>query len=120
MAGPYYEPGNKYPLVTLGGSVTTPGQGRVVDSGSLTATVAAQVLLSSNPKRISAIIQNLDDAAHPGSLVYVNIGNSSADHIVLAALGSLQIDKDFPWIGEIDVSAPSNSPVVNFVEIGIP
>jgi hypothetical protein len=76
------------------------------------------VLASSNPKRISAIIQNTDDNGNPGSKVYVFLGNSTPP-IILLPYGTLQIDRDYPWIGEIDVAAAANNPVVTIVEIGL-
>jgi hypothetical protein len=113
----YVEPGNRLPIISLGGVVSLPGQGRVVTSTSVVATNPI-VLASSNPKRISAIIQNADDGANPGMKVYVFLGNTTPP-IILSPYGTLQIDKDFPWIGDIIVGASANSPVVTMLEIGL-
>lgn len=119
MANPtvYYEPGNLLPVVSLGGVVSLPGKGRIVTSYSVVAT-APIVLASANPKRISAIIQNCDDGANPGMKAYVFLGNATPP-IILLPFGTLQIDRDFPWIGDIIVGASAHDPVVTFVEIGL-
>jgi hypothetical protein len=113
----FVEPGNRLPLISLGGVVSLQGQGRIVTSTSVVAT-APIVLASANPKRISAIIQNCDDGANPGMKVYVFMGTATPP-IILLPYGTLQIDRDFPWIGDIIVGASANNPVVTMVEIGL-
>lgn len=119
----YYEPGNLLPLVSLGGTVSQPGQGRIIKSISATTGSGADgnlyQILDANPKRISCIIQNFDDAAAPGSLVSVRLGSVNTIPITLDTLGVLQIDKDFPCIGPVIISATAGSPVVTVVEIGL-
>lgn len=119
----YYEPGNGLPLLSLGGIVSLPGQGRIIRSFSATTGSGADgndyQILDANPKRISALIQNLDDAAHPGSLVEVFLGSANTMAITLGTLGCLQIDRDFPCIGAIIIAAASGSPVVTVQEIGL-
>jgi hypothetical protein len=116
------EVGNIEQLVSLGGvKQVYPGKGRQVINPSLTGSTTTQVILPANPKRIAAIVQNLDDVAAPGSLVYVYLGifKTVPFGFVLNTLGSIQIDSNFPWIGDITIYAPTGSPLVNATEISV-
>ena len=119
----YIEPGNRLPIISLGGIVSNEGQGRIIRSINATTGSGADgndyQILDSNPKRISCIIQNLDDAASAGSLVEVYLGSVNTIPITLGTLGTLQIDRDFPCIGAIIIAAASGAPVVAVVEIGL-
>lgn len=117
----YLEPGNLLPVVSLGGVISNPGLGRVVDVNNITLNGTAFVLSVSNPKRISAIVQNIDDAAHPGAHALIYLGGLNSIPIDLTPYGTLQIDKDFPWIGEIDgaTGTGGTTPVITIVEIGL-
>jgi hypothetical protein len=119
----YYEPGNKLPLISLGGVVSIPGQGRIIKSINATTGTGADgnlvQILDSNPKRISCIIQNIDDPVAVGSNVSVYLGSVNTIPITLGTLGVLQIDKDFPCIGAIIISAAAGAPVVTVQEIGL-
>jgi hypothetical protein len=119
----YYEPGNRLPLISLGGVVSLPGQGRIVRSISATIGTGADgnlyQVLDANPKRISCVIQNTDDGAAPGSLVTVRLGSVNTIPITLTTLGTVQIDKDLPFIGAIIISAAAGAPVVTVQEIGL-
>lgn len=105
-------------LVSLAGVLGAEGKGRIISPTTLVVSTAV-IALSANPKRISALLQNFDDPSTPGSRMYVFIGNNSSAPIVLAPLGSLQIDADFPWTGEIWASAPANTPVLEMNEVSI-
>jgi len=113
-----YETGNLKPIISLGGNVSREGQGRVFSSAIVSA-FGGVVLAPSNPKRISALIQNLDDIAVPGQIITVYLGGLGTAPIVLSAYGTLQIDINFPWTGEIDVASISNNPLVMIWEISL-
>jgi hypothetical protein len=86
------ESGNLLPILSLGGVVSKVGQGRQLDQNQINVQTAT-VLLLDNPKRISAILQNLG----PTDVVISFPGSASG--FTLAAYGNLQINRDFPWTG---------------------
>lgn len=104
-------------LVGLGGwSNDTQGPKRTVrnDVGALVAG-ASTLLLAANPTRIAAILTNW------GSLdVGIAFGEGAAANygILLRPGGSFQIDKDFPWCGEVYGSATGNC-YVRGIELSI-
>src|SRR5450759_3113267 len=115
-------------LTSLAGVQGADGKGRVIDSVSVALTATVVLVLSSNPKRISALIQNIDDITSPGSSVFISLGNPGyaidpgAYVSVLSPLGTLQIDKDFPWTGEVYACKFTNvvgSPTILVTEISI-
>jgi hypothetical protein len=91
------ESGNRLPIVSLGGNVSAPGQGRVLDINQYNAG-SPIIILQDNPNRISAIIQN------DGPSVAVIYAPNNSGSIQLVAYGTLQIDRDFPWTGPIMAS----------------
>lgn len=111
----FYEPGSALPITSLAGVVSLPGQGRVVTNGTQAVSAPAN-LLPSNPKRISAVIQNIDTTDK--ILVYLGPAGGQAP-IYLLPGGTLQIDKDFPWTGEVNVWSSAGAPVVNYIEISL-
>ena len=114
----YSEGGNQLPLISLGGVQSQTHQGRIIASNSL--TISGPVILAlGNPRRIALIVQNIDDPAHLGSYVEVYLGGLNSIPIFLAPYGTLQIDRDFPWIGEVWVAAALNNPVVTYNEIDL-
>jgi hypothetical protein len=122
----YTEPGNNLPLISLGGVVSNVSLGRVMRSEAIASgavTGGAQLLLGANPKRISAIIQNssVGDNLPAVNDVYIFLGGPSGMQLVLAPLGTLQIDKDFPWIGEIWFSSVdiTTLPIVSYSEVSL-
>lgn len=112
-------------LTSLSGLRGAEGKGRVIHTAQIALTSAAVLILSANPKRISAIIQNQDDATNPGSNLSVYLGNPAyvidAGDVVadLSPLGTLQIDANLPWTGEIYASRVTNSPTVVVTEISL-
>lgn len=116
----YGEPGYRgMDLVSLSG-VPGSDRGREISSYSVTlGALGTVLLLQANPKRVAAIIQNLDDPAAPGTLVAVYVGGVNTIPIYLSPLGTFQIDVDFPWVGEIYVGYTNNAPVVVANEVSI-
>jgi len=115
----YGEPGHQgTDLVSLAG---VPGndRGREISSYSVTLGSGIVLLLQANPQRIAAVIQNYDDPAAPGSFVQVYLGGVNTIPITLSPLGTLQIDVNLPWAGEIYVNTTPNSPVVVANEVSI-
>ena len=107
-------------ILSLGGVLGADGKGRTSLTAAFTLTGASQIVLLANPKRISALLCNTDDAANPGSLVYLYTWGSGAPVLcILTALGTYQIDINLPWTGEILALAPLNSPVLISTEVAI-
>lgn len=119
----YTETGNLLPLLSLGGVLAQPGQGRTISSNSFTLStvLGAQQIMDSNPKRISAVIQNVDDLASPGSYIEVFLGGLNTIPLILAPYGTLQIDRDFPWTGCVWANHfnNSNAPIVLIDEVSV-
>jgi len=86
-------------LVSLGGLLSLEGQGRECDSKIVPLIVSAWTrLLENNPRRISALIQNVDNSL----TVAVIIGDDSGGgYFHLEPKGTLQIDENFPWTGPV-------------------
>ena len=109
-------------LVSLSGIMGQDGQGRSSIGGLTTMTATPVMVLASNPKRIAALIENLDDVANPGSGIELYFGNPSiypVAQIILSPLGTIQIDQDLPWTGEVWAANVVNSPVISVMEIAI-
>lgn len=109
-------------LVSLSGIPGQDGQGRACAGGTLTMSATPVLVLASNPKRIAALIENLDDAAAPGSGIELYFGNTSVypvAKIILTAYGTIQIDTDLPWTGEVWAANVINAPVISVMEITI-
>lgn len=116
----FYEPGNNLPLLSLGGVVSQTGQGRVVQSNSATMSPGAQFAIPPNTKRISMIIMNVGDGSQAGGFINIFIGSLNTIPVYLQPGGTLQIDRYFPWIGEVDVQGNGvGSPVCVWVEVGL-
>lgn len=114
----YFESGNQLPLLSLGGVISQAGQGRNITSNSVTITGPTQ-LAPANPKRIAAVVQNIGDPALPGCTVGVYFGSLNVIPVTLGVMGTIQIDTNLPWIGEIDVVANAGAPVCTIMEINI-
>jgi hypothetical protein len=113
----FFEVGYNGILVSLGGIQGPQGKGRVIRSESTVAVSGEWLLLmSANPKRISAIIQNLSAT----ELLGVYGGDPQANQIYLLPYGTFQIDKEFPWIGEVYISPGGVVPIiVGYNEISV-
>jgi hypothetical protein len=108
-------------LVSLGGIRGKPNFGRVLSSNSFTVGVGTfQVASVSNPQRVAAIIENLDDGAAPGSQLYVYLGGLNTIPFILQPYGTFQIDKNFPWTGDIWVNSNAGSPICVINEVSVP
>lgn len=100
-------------LVSLGGVVQTNGRGREMYHAQVTIPAAGVCVLNNNPKRISAIIQNIGTVVHsicfdPNTIsLYVYPGQS------------FQIDSDFPWTGEVFIYATGVVSTVQICEVSI-
>jgi hypothetical protein len=120
-SGPYYEAGNAAipPILSLGGISNLRGKGRVTTS--LIVPVSGGItLLSANPKRIAALIMNMDDSVTPGNTIALYLGSVGSSPMYLTPNGSLQIDVNFPWTGEIDAAyIGGNNPLVSVWEISL-
>lgn len=115
------EPGNLLPLVSLGGVISLSGQGRTIlsDADALNTGSPHSLYVASNPKRISLIIQNNDDATAPGTPIQVYLGAQSHPVFVYSP-GTLQIDRDLPWIGEVVIMSATNNPIATYIEVSLP
>lgn len=113
------EPGYNGQLVSLGGVHGLAGYGRIVQPYQAFILSGLVLVLPANPKRISAMLQNWDDAANPGSRVLLFLGGQYGQLIQLLAYGSLQIDNNFPWTGEIYANAVANTPSLNVIEVTV-
>lgn len=116
----YNETGFEGQVISQGGIKGASYKGRQVISGSFTfggSNPVYPLIMAANPRRISAIIQNLDDPAAPGSVVAIYLGGVNTIPITLAPLGTLQLDVNFPWTGEVYANVSANSPVVTVLEI---
>lgn len=107
--------GGDTPLVSLGGVRGVPFRGRKIET-VLSVVVNAATILTSNPNRISAIIQNTG-----AETLYIGLGEnpSGAIGLVLQPGQPLQIDTDFPWIGDVRAYC-AVSCQVNTVEVSVP
>jgi hypothetical protein len=92
----------------------------VSQSTLITLAVGITQICPANPKRIATIIQNLDDAANPNTEVGIYLGGTNTIAVQLLSHGSLQIDQNLPWCGEINVGVGANAPIVSIIEISIP
>ena len=109
-------------LVSLSNVLGQDGQGRACSGGTLTMSATPVLVLASNPKRIAALIENLDDSANPGSGVILYLGNPSIYPLaqtILAPLGTFQIDINLPWSGDVWAANVVNSPVLSVLEITV-
>lgn len=105
------ESGNNLPLLSLGGVVSQYNQGRDIEQNQINVQ-GSTALLTDNPKRISAILQNIGTV-----VVYISFpGSTSA--ITLSPLGTLQFDKDFPWTG-IVIGSSSVLSGVSVTEVSV-
>lgn len=111
------EPGYNGQLVSLGGVLGAPGKGRQMFNHVFAMASGAVPLLSPNPMRIAALIQNADTTL--AVLLYVGTTSTLQYLVTLNAGGSLQIDQDFPWIEYIWGSAASGAPAVLVTEIAV-
>lgn len=86
-------------LVSLGGVKSQLGRGRITRSfeGNITSTLK-QMILPNNPKRISAIIENIPNTT--GIYLYISFTGTGLT-VSLAPGGSFQIDQNFPWTGPV-------------------
>lgn len=93
------ESGYEGVLVSLGGVVSLTGRGRITRSfeSNITSTIK-QMVLPSNPKRISAVIENIDNGT--GISLYISFTGTGLT-VALAPNGSFQIDSNFPWTGPV-------------------
>lgn len=112
----YNEPGFNGQVISLASVAGASGKGRQAVSNSFTLS-GIVIIAPANPKRISAIIQNVGDPAFPGSQLGVYIGGVNTIPITLTENGTLQIDGNYPWTGEIYANAITNNPVVVVVEV---
>lgn len=96
-------------------------KGRQVISDSFTfggSNPVYPLILAANPRRISAVIQNLGDAAHPGEILEIYIGGVNTIPINLVENGTFQIDTNFPWTGEVYANYSGvNTPSLGVVEV---
>lgn len=98
--GTAYESGYRGILTSLGGVKGQLNHGRVIVNTVLAVTSNQQQLLDNNPKRISAIIQNIDPGAES---IYLALGEPvvGTDGLTLGVNQSFQIDGLFPWTGAV-------------------
>lgn len=113
----HYSPNDE--LISLGGVKGVANRGRNVDIRSYTAAdAAAHPIAQDNPQRIAMLITNNGTDSVP-----VDLGNGAAagyGHI-LAPGGSLQIDKNFPWTGEMSAYfSAAFTGVLAVTEISVP
>lgn len=116
----YNEPGFNGQVVSLAAVSGASGKGRQVVSNSFTLGGTNPVfpcILPANPRRISAIIQNIGDPANPGSNVSIYLGGANSIPITLVENGTLQLDVNYPWTGDVYAALVTNGPVVIVVEI---
>jgi len=100
------EPGHYSTLVSLGGVTNTKNYGRTTTNRTVLATTNTN-LLEANPRRISAIIKNIG-----AGTVALTFGEDSSGAILglpIIPQQSLQIDKNFPWTGDVRGTAAVNS-----------
>lgn len=110
------ESGYSGELVSLGGVRGIRFRGRQCDSATYTlVTGDNQSVLVENGRRISAIIQNVDDV----DAVDVRLGDGPV-FVRIYPHGSLQIDSDFPWTGYVYGQAVANTPTVRVFEVSVP
>lgn len=116
MAFEIREQGHSGDLVSLGGLVDNSSRGRVNTGDSQTITTAVQIM-PANSRRISALINNNG----PDDLYIFGLAISGATAwAVIRSGGSFQIDRDYPWTGEVTVQAVSGSCGVFWSEISLP
>jgi hypothetical protein len=111
------EAGNAGLLISLGGIIGRIGAGREIASDYLTSVGGNYVqVLDSNPKRLSAIVQNRGT-----DLLLVAFGEMSVSGsaILIDPHGSFQIDQNFPWTGPVFVTSPTNVDFSIF-EVSVP
>lgn len=115
----YAETGFEGQVTSQGGVKGATYKGRQVTSDSFTMSGATGIvlILPANPRRISALIQNVGDPAAPGSLVEISLGGVNTIPFRLTENGTFQIDVNFPWTGEVYGNLVTNSPVITVVEI---
>lgn len=115
-----FEAGYLGRLVSLGGIVGADGKGRVVKSTTLASSANVTAILANNPKRIAALIQNGDTT----NVAFVYLGTDTAgtftsNPIVLNPGGSLQIDVNLPWTGEVMIVTAAVAVSVVATEISV-
>lgn len=118
MANPpiYAETGYNGQVTSLAGVVGAVNKGRQAVSNSYTLS-GIVIILQANPQRIAAIIQNIGDPAFPGSALEIFIGGVNSIPFTLVENGSMQLDVNFPWTGEVYANLITNNPVVIVTEI---
>lgn len=102
-------------LVSLAGIIGRAGRGRQIET-TLHVVANARTILTSNPNRISVIIQNTGDEA-----LYLGLGQdpSASTGLILQIGESLQIDQNFPWIGDVRAYCAVSCNCIT-VEVSIP
>lgn len=108
-----YEPGCFGSLVSLGGILGGQNRGRKIEMLIHSTPATGAQVLGSNPRRIAAIIQNR-------SAVTLNV---FFDYTTIACTllpgENLQIDKDFPWTGEVFVQNAAGANPVYTIELSV-
>ena len=97
------ETGSVIGIRSLGGVVSNAVQGRQSLSYGGWADTAILPVLSSNPRRISALIQFWSDPLNTSTLLTVLLGDQAVCQLVQG--GSFQIDANYPWTGDVRVQA---------------
>lgn len=104
-------------LISLAGYQGVANRGRQSEATIVAIdNTAVVVLLPINTRRISAIIYNDSNQD-----ILLSLGDIAVQPIRLQDLEALQIDKDFPWTGQIVAIGTSPTPGnVNMQEISAP
>ena len=115
----YSEVGYEGQVSSMGGVKGATYKGRQVTSDSFTMSGATGVvlILPANPRRISALIQNVWDPAFHGSMVEISLGWVNTIPFRLTENGTFQIDGNFPWTGEVYGNLVTNNPVITVTEV---
>lgn len=114
----YIEPGHVGTLVSLAGIVGRPGAGRKTEyNGGVVPFAAAQQCLPANMRRISALIQMIESTTYTSAYINVFFGSEAVAR--LYPRGSLLIDSNFPWCGEISLQAVTTAGYVFVNEVSV-
>jgi hypothetical protein len=87
-------------------------------AGAVSVTTTGDQILGSNPKRVAALIVNDGD-----DIVYLKLGSGPA--VINSGLrinpqgGSFQIDRNFPWAGDVYGIVITTTSVVVVTEVSV-
>jgi len=92
------EAGYQGRLVSLGGVVGAPGRGRQARQlNNSVDNTGTKLIMESNPKRLSALIQNIDAIN-----MYIMFGDELYNYgFLLRPYDIFQIDQNLPWAGSV-------------------